>query len=492
MAVGPVVWRGYPHAPAPVRAILRARRQGEAVVDEGGVALRVGMLRLLFEASRAALLRVGCAALGVLARVLCARTAPPLRREEGSATGPVVLVVPVLPDTSHTFVYREALALLAARPNWRCVVLASQPSAPRHREAEALAKNAVFLPRSGVASRLFRVAKWLLTSRGRELFALYRAAENGSCAALLGKRALADGREPGNAFELAELLRPMRPRHIHVYSSTHPTNVAMGAAHLLGAPFSISSYVDFEFDYSHKLLAEKFARATFFRVVTRHCVGALAAELGVANLDAARVPAIYLGLDLDRWRDRAAMRGEGRIFSAARLVEKKGLRFVPEALRILRSRGVEARWRVAGDGPERTAIEAAARNAGVLDAIVFLGSLDSESVCLELLAADVAALPCVLASDGERDGIPIFLNEAMALGVPVVTTPISGIPEMVRDRETGFLCAPSDSSSLADALMLALRDRGAALAVAAAARDFVHATLDVRATSAQLLARIEA
>jgi glycosyltransferase involved in cell wall biosynthesis len=109
-----------------------------------------------------------------------------------------------------------------------------------------------------------------------------------------------------------------------------------------------------------------------------------------------------------------------------------------------------------------------------------------------LLEADVAALPCVLAADGERDGIPIFLNEAMSLGVPVVTTPISGIPEMVRDRETGFLCAPADSASLAEALLLALQDRGAARAVAAAARDFVHATLNVRATSAQLLARIEA
>lgn len=492
MAAGPVVWRGYPHAPAPVRAILRARREGNAVVDESGATLRVGPLRLLAEACRAAVLRVGCAALGVVARLACSRVAPPIRRDASNPNGPVVLVIPVLPDTSHTFVYREALALLAARPSWRCVVLASQPSAPRHREAEALAQKAVLLPRSGVASRLVRVAKWLATKRGRELFSLYRAAEHGSCAALLGKRALVDGRDPGNALELAELLAPMRPRHIHVYSSTHPTNVAMGAAHLLGVPFSLSSYVDFEFAYSHKLLAEKFARATFFRVVTHHCVGALLAELGLPNAEAARAPAIYLGLDLDRWQERAALAGAGRIFSAARFVEKKGLRFMPDAMRILRSRGVHAQWRVAGDGPERGAIEAAARDAGVLDSIAFLGPIDSESVRRELLASDVAALPCVLASDGERDGIPIFLNEAMALGVPVVTTPISGIPEMVRHGETGFLCEPADSASLADALQGALQDRVAALRVASTARDYVHAMLDVRATSAQLLARIEA
>ncbi|MEY2715415.1 MAG: hypothetical protein RIT24_1758, partial [Planctomycetota bacterium] len=104
---------------------------------------------------------------------------------------------------------------------------------------------------------------------------------------------------------------------------------------------------------------------------------------------------------------------------------------------------------------------------------------------------DAAVLPCVLASDGERDGIPVFLNEAMALGVPVVTTPVSGIPEMVIDGETGFLCAPNDSASLALALARALGDRARAARVAAAARALVHRTIDIRMTSAQVIERIE-
>jgi glycosyltransferase involved in cell wall biosynthesis len=462
------------------------------VVDESGIALRIGWLRLLFEASRAVLLRVGCAALGAAARVACARTAPPLRRAEGRADGPVVLVVPVLPDTSHTFVYREALALLAARPTWRCVVLAAQTSAPRHREAEALAARSVFLPRSGVAARLLRIAKWLLTSRGRELFSIYRAAEGGSCAALLHKRALADGREPGNAFELAELLRPMRPRHVHVYSSTHPTNVAMGAAHLLGVPFSISSYVDFEFDYSHKLLAEKFARATFFRVVSQFCCSRMLEILALEPNERLRLPVVDFGIDLAAWPERVASPARGALLSVARLVPKKGLHLVPRVLQRLRREGVSVTWAVIGDGPERARIANLCRQCGVDDLVAFHGAKDSDAVRAILQCADIALLPCVMVDDGERDGIPVFLAEAMAVGVPVVTTPVAGIPELVEHGSTGFMCAPGDEAALAALLDRLLREPTIARSVVPRARAKVEAKFNVRATSAQLLARIEA
>ncbi|MGB3969754.1 MAG: glycosyltransferase, partial [Planctomycetota bacterium] len=128
---------------------------------------------------------------------------------------------------------------------------------------------------------------------------------------------------------------------------------------------------------------------------------------------------------------------------------------------------------------------------GVTGQADFLGPLDNAAVKRELLAASLAVLPCEIAADGERDGIPIFLCEAMALGVPIVTTAVSGIPELVRDGDTGFLAAPGDPAALAAALGRALADPDAARAVGERGRAEVHASLDVDAKASQLIAEIE-
>lgn len=493
MTTRTVVWAGGPVAPLPIGTILSARKMGPwRLVDDLGREVRVTVLRLAIDAARLVWQRLANALLAAIATAVSGRRSPIVRRDGSNPDGPVVLVVPVLPDQSHTFVYREVLALLRARPSWRCVVLARNAQAPRHGEAEELSARAVFLPRTGVTARALRVARWLATRRGRELFAMYRHPEGGSVRALLGRRVLRDPRDPGNAFELADLLRPWRPRHIHVYSSTHPTNVAMGAAHLLSVPFSVSSYVDFEFAYDHKMLAEKVARATFFRVVTEFCAMRLLALPELRGLDKNKVPVVYLGLDLANWQARAVRPGRSVLLSAARLVPKKGLQFVPLALQLLREQGLVCHWRVIGDGQDRVALEAACQKHGVRDLVEFLGAVDSDAVRRELLAADLAVLPCILTADGERDGIPVFLNEAMALSVPVVTTAVSGIPEMVRDGDTGFLCQPSDSASLADAIRRALSDPTRAMEVGERGRELVHRMLDVDVTAAQVLQRIEA
>jgi len=97
----------------------------------------------------------------------------------------------------------------------------------------------------------------------------------------------------------------------------------------------------------------------------------------------------------------------------------------------------------------------------------------------------------VIAADGERDGIPIFLCEAMALGVPAVTTPVSGIPELVRDGDTGFLAAPGDSESLAAVLAAVLGDGPRARAVGERGREAVRRELDVDDKARQLIAHLE-
>jgi glycosyltransferase involved in cell wall biosynthesis len=494
------VWQGWPHAPAPIDALTRlvrvqvVRDDGtsvpiEQVQDDAGRPIRLSLLGEFRELLRIVWRAVTDTALTVLARLVTPRRATPTTAAPGP--GSVVLVLPVLPDLSHTFVYREVLAMLRHRPDWHVVVLARNDRAPVHAEAKELLARATFLRRNGVTRRALRVLGWLLRARGRALFALYRAEPGGNVRDLLGKLPLRDPRHPGNAFELADQLAALRPRHIHVYASTWPANVALGAARLLGVPASISSYVDFEFPYSHKMLAAKLAQATFCRVVTAHCAERLRAlpEAGVGPTT--RIPVVLLGLDLANWQHRVTPSRAGVIVSAARLVPKKGLHHMLPALARLRELGIRCQWRVCGDGPELASLQRLSQQHGVSELVTFLGPTDNAVVKQELRAADLAVLPCVVAADGERDGIPIFLCEAMALGVPVVSTPISGIRELIRDGDTGFLAAPDDAGSLAAVLARALGDPVATAAIAERGRAVVHRQLDVNRLAGQLIAEIE-
>jgi glycosyltransferase involved in cell wall biosynthesis len=151
---------------------------------------------------------------------------------------------------------------------------------------------------------------------------------------------------------------------------------------------------------------------------------------------------------------------------------------------------VRFRWLVAGDGPELDAIRAAVSAHGLGDAVELLGPVSSDRVRELLHTADLALLPCVVAADGERDGIPIFLCEAVSLGVPVVTTPVSGNPEFFRDGATAFLAQPGDADSLARTLERALRDPAAARAIGERARAETRPMLDVRSSARQLLVEI--
>ncbi|MEZ6036983.1 MAG: glycosyltransferase family 4 protein [Planctomycetota bacterium] len=489
-----IVWQGWPHAPAPLGAILAARRDGGcAVVDDAGRPVPFGSWRLGVELLRGAWLRALDTALGTAAALLSGRRSPPLR-DDRPGEGPVVLVVPILPDMSHTFVYREVLAMLDERPDWRVVALTHNQCSPVHDEARAVLQRATMLPREGITRRALRIARWLLRRPGRELFALYRAAAGGRTADLLGKNPLRDARHPGNAFALADLLAALPgglPRHVHVYSSTYAANVVMGACHLLQVPFSISSYVDFEFHYAHKLLGEKLRRARFFRVVSQFCRQQLHTLPDLPPLDDARVPVVDFGLDVDAWNETATPPGRGVLVSAARLVPKKGFHLMPPALAALRAQGVPVRWRLLGDGPERERLQRLCEQHGVADLVDFLGACDNATVRRELLGADAAVLPCVLTDDGERDGIPVFLAEAMALCVPSVTTPVAGIPELVQHDVSGFLAPPGDVDALVATIAGVLNDRENAATVGKRGREAVLRKFDVRKTAPQLRACID-
>jgi colanic acid/amylovoran biosynthesis glycosyltransferase len=144
------------------------------------------------------------------------------------------------------------------------------------------------------------------------------------------------------------------------------------------------------------------------------------------------------------------------VLAVARLIEKKGLPDLVSACGLLVGRGVPVRLELAGEGPLRVELEAAASRLGVQ--AVFHGALPHERVLGLLRRATVYCLPCVVASTGDRDGLPTSVLEAMALGVPVVATALNGLAEAVVHERTGIVVPGRDPEALADALERLLGD----------------------------------
>lgn len=188
---------------------------------------------------------------------------------------------------------------------------------------------------------------------------------------------------------------------------------------------------------------------------------------------------------------RARGSREGRhLVTVGRLVPTKGYWTVLQSALSLMRRHRSLRWTIAGDGPLREELIRDPRYRELAPRIELVGAVDHAAVLALVSEADAFVLPCERDAQGDSDGIPVSLIEAMALGVPVVSTPIGGIPELVVPDETGFLVAPRDVGALTETIeRLLYRTRPAEIErILAAAREKVEREFD---TSAQAAALVE-
>lgn len=201
---------------------------------------------------------------------------------------------------------------------------------------------------------------------------------------------------------------------------------------------------------------------------------------------ASGVTRIYNGLDLKRFELMPATRAGDAILAVGRVVEKKGFDVLIDACAILRERGVRFRCRIVGDGIDGASLRDRIARLDLGALVQLEGPRPHADLFGLFREAAVFVAPCVVAADGDRDGLPTVLLEAMALGTPCVSTAVTGIPELVHDGETGLCVPPRDPAALADALerMLADPDLGARLATRARAR--VEQAFDIRRNAARL------
>jgi colanic acid/amylovoran biosynthesis glycosyltransferase len=255
------------------------------------------------------------------------------------------------------------------------------------------------------------------------------------------------------ALSTARIVGRQRPRILHAHFATAPAAAAWAASRLTGIPygFSAHAYDLFKEPVDREFLAKKCADAAFVRCISDFNRRYLIKTAGAGE---AKLHVIHCGVDTRRFvPDRTAANGQPHkktILTLGNLVPQKGTRDLLEALSAptLKQRGY--RIVIAGDGPLKGELMRQASSLGV--EAQFLGAVDNREVMRLYREADLFVLPCATGRDGHHDGIPVVLMEAMACGVPVISTRLSGIPELVEDGKSGILVPEKDPRALSGAI----------------------------------------
>ncbi|HEY6100099.1 MAG TPA: glycosyltransferase [Anaeromyxobacter sp.] len=257
------------------------------------------------------------------------------------------------------------------------------------------------------------------------------------------------------AARVASLIEAEDLERVHGAWAHFPGSVAYLASRLTARRFSLSAHAGADLYRTRAFLAQKLRHAEF----TAACVRGNAEMLRALAGPRARVEWIYHGVDLTRFDGCGRRRApDPMLLVVGRLAPPKGFDDAIRALALLAGRGLRSRLVVVGDGPERAALEALARELGVAERVVFRGALTHEELLPLYRAAWALLAPSRQLANGRRDGIPNVVVEAMAMGVPCVGTRAAGLEEAIVPGETGALCDPGDPVGLADALEPLLRD----------------------------------
>jgi glycosyltransferase involved in cell wall biosynthesis len=280
----------------------------------------------------------------------------------------------------------------------------------------------------------------------------------------------------GEGVVLARRMERDGITHIHSHYASQPTSVARVVHLLTGIPYSFSAHAH---DIWHdRLQVREKLRETRFVACCSRCGQVELTRQGDPR-DAAKVRVVFHGIDIRRFvPPEPALRRPGRILAVGRFESVKGYPNLIRACEILRREGVDFHCCIIGTGDEYDLVTEMVRARGLADRVSLPGAMPQERLLPYYHESTIFTLPCIPADDGRHDGIPNVIAEAMATGLPVVSTTIGGIPELVREGVEGFLVTPGSVDELAAALLRLLRDQPLRERMGAAARARVCADFD--------------
>ena len=396
------------------------------------------------------------------------------------STRPIAYLTGQYPQVSHTFIQREVEALraqgvevipCAVRPLPAGVVGAAQrEEAARTFYVLSAARNPLRLAAAHLSLMVRHPRRWagaLATAFATAppgaraaLYQLFYVAEAGVLAAHLDRRGVA---------------------HLHNHFGDSSCTVAMLAARMAGIPFSYTEHgpsIFFAPDFWR--IDAKIARARFVVAISHFCRAQM--MLFADQRDWDKLEIVHCGVDPARYDTGSRTAVAKRILFVGRLAAVKGVPVLLEAMAKVRARHPDARLTLVGDGPDRGALEALAARLELSDVVTFAGYADEDGVAAHLADTDLFVLPSF------AEGVPVVLMEAMAARVPVIASRVAGVPELVKDGESGCLVPAGDTESLVARMDMLLADPDRRRIMGEAGRAKVCADHDVAREAEKLRA----
>jgi len=401
----------------------------------------------------------------------------------GASGGRLVYVLGRFPSLSETFILREIEELERRGINLSLMSLELGEEIV-HERAQALGVRTIYRPAPLSLGTLLAIAWASIMRPFGYASALVFVVRHG----LRSPRAMGElARSLLAAAFFACALRGTRVRHVHAHFASMPATVGLLLAHIVETTYSFSAHARDLFTDETVLLERKLHEAEFIAVCTEYGLEHLRRQYPVSGSE--RLHLVYHGVDAVELMPLPATEppaGPPEILAVGRLVEKKGFPFLLRAAALLRRRGVEFTLRLVGSGPDAEDLRRLATGLALDEIVRFDGPMPHEQLLPIFRCAAVFALASVVASDGDRDGLPNVLLEALALGVPVVSTRVSAIPELIEHEQTGLLAKPGDADDLADQLERMLFDEELRARVIEQGRTRVVTHFDVRENVALL------
>ena len=362
----------------------------------------------------------------------------------------IAYLAPELPSLSATFVTNEIWALEDMGEEIHPYSIHRPQHNAHGQKAADLAARTSILYEHNMKSNL-RALKWTAMSHKRSFTkATLQLTFDVIKTGLFRKKAIKLVYQFLHGAWLAKDMRSKNIEHLHIHFAHVPTQIGMYASALAGIPFTFMAHANDIFERP-LLIKEKIKRSHKTISISNFNINVMAKYGG--NTD--KIEIVRCGVDSNSNYEKPQVSPNSKpvvIGTLGRLVEKKGIDTLIDAAAILAESRLDFRIEVAGDGPLMDDLKQQVKAANLSEVITFLGSMPHTEALGWIKTLDAIVLAGKKDSNGDMDGIPVVLMEAMNFGIPVISTQLSGIPELVIHKQTGLLCPPDDADSLAMAI----------------------------------------